>query len=57
MKPPRKKRTKAIWVGENEEERYLINISVKEKLKAASNISPKPVKRSCLRIVPILSVR
>jgi hypothetical protein len=57
VKPPKKKRTKAIWVGENEEERYLINISVKEKIRAANNISPKPVKKNCLRIVLILSVR
>jgi hypothetical protein len=57
VNPPRKKRTKAIWVAENEEERYLINISVKEKIRAASNISPTPVKKNCSRIALILSVR
>ena len=56
MKPPRKKRTKAIWIGGNEEERYLINISVREKVRAASNINPRPVKKSRLTIGLILSV-
>jgi hypothetical protein len=57
MKPPRKKRTKAIWVGENEEERYLIKISVKEKMIAARSISPKPLISNRLRIILIVSVR
>jgi hypothetical protein len=32
-------------VAENEEERYLINISVKEKMIAERSISPKPLAR------------
>jgi len=46
---------KPICVAVNEEERDLMRISAKEKIRAARIINPKPLARNRLMISTILS--
>jgi len=53
--PPSRKRTKPICVAVNEEERDLMRTSAKEKIRAARNISQKPLVRKRLTMSTILN--
>jgi hypothetical protein len=55
MSPPNRKRTKPICVAVNEEERDLMRISAKEKIRAARNINQKPLARNRFLISTILT--
>jgi hypothetical protein len=52
---PSRKRTKPICVAVNEEERDLMRTSAREKMRADSNMSQKPLARNCLMMFTILS--
>jgi len=45
MRPPNRKRMKAICAVEKEKARYLMRISVQEKMKAERSINHKPLAR------------
>ena len=53
--PPSRKRTKPICVAVNEEERDLMRISEREKMRAESNMSQKPLVRNRLTMSAISS--